>query len=123
MFLGEFSNPFQNGSYALGHAIKLPCCNAPIIQQWYHVTEFMFAVVYFGIRALIAPVLFVHVTYCLLMAPTRSHIPLWMRWFWIIMIWGVELGSYAWIVDCWNLMQQYTATMMTTIMTNNKDEL
>jgi hypothetical protein len=120
MLLGELSNPFQNGSYSLAHAIQLPCCNGAMVQQLHYVVEFLFALVYFVIRAIIAPVVFVHVTFCLLFAATRKNIPLWMRIFWIVMIWGVEIGSYAWIKECWRLLQQYMGDMMASTSTNNE---
>ncbi|CAB9507952.1 expressed unknown protein [Seminavis robusta] len=107
MFWGEFSNPFQNGTYTLSKAMQLPCCNGAFTQQLHSVIQFFFALTYFGIRAIIAPVYFAHVTYCLLFANTRTNIPLVTRIFWIVMIWGVEAGSYAWIVNCFYMLQSY----------------
>ncbi|CAB9500412.1 expressed unknown protein [Seminavis robusta] len=107
MFLGEFSNPFQNGTDSLFNALQLPCCNGAFTQQLHSVFRFFFALTFFGIRAIIAPVFLAHVTYCLLFASTRRNIPFVIRIFWILMIWGVEVGGYAWIVKCWYMLQTF----------------
>ena len=107
MFLGEFTNPFQNGHTVLAHAVTLTCCDGPRTQQLYRVFEFLFALSYFSIRALIAPIFLAHATYALLFAPSRKNIPLGIRWLWIFLIWAVEVGSYPWIMGCWELLQKH----------------
>lgn len=107
MFLGELTNPFQNGHTALSHALKDACCSGVAMQQLHKIFEIGFAMSYFGIRAIIAPVFFAHVTFQLLFESTRKNIPLMLRILWIILIWAVELGSYAWIMQCWDLIQMH----------------
>ena len=91
----------------LKHAVALDCCNGLWMQRIDAFVEFGFAFFYFTIRAFVAPIFFAHVTFCLLFAETRTNIPLGMRLWWIFLIWAVEVGSYDWIVTCWEMLQVY----------------
>lgn len=104
---GEFTNPWQNGNLVLQHAVALECCNGLWMQRIDAIVEFGFAFFYFAIRALVAPIFFIHVTYCLLFAESRTNIPLGMRLWWIFLIWAVEIGSYDWIVTSGEMLQGF----------------
>lgn len=100
MFLGEFSNPFQNMFYFLQFALKMDCCNGSFTQTAYMYTEFSFALVYAVIRIFIGPVFFAYTSKDLFSKQGRQNIPLVLNIPWNIMIWGVVFGSLPWIQDC-----------------------
>lgn len=107
MLLGEATNPFHNLYYFLQEAMKLSCCNGSLAQTILDIDTFMFASTYVIIRALVAPpILMFHVSYDLLMNG-RKNIPIWVSLIWILLIWGVSIGSYPWIELCWGLVRKY----------------
>jgi hypothetical protein len=106
MLLGECTNPLHN-SYYIGLAAQtLSCCNGVVSQFLYHWIEYLFAVTYVLARAVIAPWIFLHVTYNL-WTTGRQHIPLSLLLIWTILIWAVLFGSVPWIQDCWNTICNY----------------
>ena len=107
MLLGEFTNPFQNGRNVTNQALQLACCNGIWMQKAHSIIEFLFAFFYFTMRSFVAPVFFLHVTIQLLIAPSRHNISLGLRIVWILLIWAVEVGSYDWIIQCWDILQTY----------------
>jgi len=77
------------------------------LQKAHSIIEFLFAFFYFTMRSFVAPVFFLHVTIQLLIAPSRHNISLGLRIVWILLIWAVEVGSYDWIIQCWDILQTY----------------
>ncbi len=102
MWSGEFSNPLQNGHTVTRFAIQM----AEDGTLWHIVhpfVEFIFAVVYFVFRAFVGPVQIIHITYDLLTKDGRKTIPLYISIGWIIMIWGIILGSIPWTKECYEM--------------------
>lgn len=107
MFLGEMSNPFHNFYYFLQESMKLSCCNGPLAQNAMYVTVFLFASSYAILRTFLGPIMTMfHASYDLL-ANGRKHIPLWLIFIYITLIWAVCLGSYPWIVESWKMLYPY----------------
>ena len=121
MFLGELTNPFQNSYYVSQHAMEFECCSGPWMQQFHDFVAMGFAYSYFCMRVIIAPLFFVHVTGDLLLSKTRTNIPVLIRFFWIFMIWAVEVGSYDWIMQCWTMIQQFQGISGTTEGADDKN--
>jgi hypothetical protein len=78
------------------------------MQQFHDLMAMGFAFSYFTMRVIIAPMFFLHVTGDLLFSKAaRSYIPFLIRVFWVAMIWSVEIGSYDWIMQCWDMIQEF----------------
>eukprot|EP00553_Chaetoceros_curvisetus_P003665 CAMPEP_0204635038 /NCGR_PEP_ID=MMETSP0717-20131115/30627_1 /ASSEMBLY_ACC=CAM_ASM_000666 /TAXON_ID=230516 /ORGANISM="Chaetoceros curvisetus" /LENGTH=166 /DNA_ID=CAMNT_0051653657 /DNA_START=1 /DNA_END=501 /DNA_ORIENTATION=+ len=102
MWSGEFSNPLQNGHVITRFAIQMTEDGT----LWHIVhpfLELMFAIVYFVFRALLGPVQIAHITYDLLTREGRKNIPLYISIGWIIMIWGILIGSIPWTKECYEM--------------------
>jgi TLC domain len=102
MFLGELTNPLHNSYYIGQFAQKHDCCNGKVSQQMFTTIEFSFGLFYSLMRGIIAPVVFIHMTYNLITIGLFKvkEIPNWLIPLWIILIWGVEIGSIPWILEC-----------------------
>ena len=107
MFLGEASNPFHNMYYFLQEAMKLSCCNGSLAQTAEYINTFVFCVVYVFIRAVLAPTVLCGHTCYDLWANGRKDIPLPVMIFWWMLIWAVAVGSYSYIVECWDMLMGY----------------
>lgn len=106
MLLGECTNPLYNGYYVIQAALKLECCNGEWVQWLFPVVEFSLALCYFVVRAILGPVVFVHLTYCLWL-PRNHRIPTSILAMWTFLIWLVEVGSLPFIVRCYDLVLYY----------------
>jgi len=101
MFLGELSNPLHNGFMFLEEAMKLDCCSGETTAKVFYYVSIAFAVVYLLLRVIIGPIVCAHMSYDLLFSKhAKENLPLAIRIFWNLMIWGVIFGSYSWIVYC-----------------------
>ena len=99
MLLGELSNPFHNSYYISEIAMNLNKGDP----AFHYFIETAFAVVYFSIRVVIAPIFFAHISWNLLFSKDGIHnFSLTTRLFWVFMIWAVEAGSYSTIVMCYD---------------------
>lgn len=101
MLLGELTNPLHNLFYVLEAAQRLDCCNGSLSQTAFRVVEWCFSALYVCVRAGIAPVFFLHLTYNLWTVGIGHISKAWLA-FWTFLVWGVEIGSIPWIIDCWN---------------------
>jgi len=110
MLLGELTNPLHN-MFMLGEvAMKLDCCNGPSAQQIHSLVSVAFAAMYNLFRAIIAPIMLVYVTYCLLFTKKgRTNVPLPLNILWNLMIWAVVFGSGSWIVKCHGILLDFMA--------------
>lgn len=117
MLLGECTNPFHNAYYIALAAQSLDCCNGSWSQWMFSVIEFTFASSYFVARALIAPVAWSHLTYCLWFR-RNPRIPLWILSIWTFLIWLVEIGSIPYIGTCYNLTVKYLQIMINATQTS-----
>lgn len=110
MLLGEITNPLQNMYMIAEVAVKLDCCNGPLMQQFYSFITVAFAAAYFSVRVVIAPPFFAMITYVLLLTKRgRTNVPLGLNIFWNLLIWGVVFGSTSWIVKCYNILAEFAA--------------
>jgi hypothetical protein len=108
MLLGEITNPLHNLYYIGVAAQTLPCCNGVVSQFLFHWIEYLFAMAYVLVRAVIGPFVFVHLTYNL-WTSGRRHIPISLLIMWTMLIWGVVLGSIPWIQECGKTIQKYSS--------------
>lgn len=112
MLLGELTNPLQN-TWMIGElAMKLDCCNGPSAQNFHSWVTVAFAAAYFSMRAFIAPLFFLDVSYQLLNKKGRANIPLVLNIFWNLMIWGVVFGSGSWVQKTYNILAEFKAETM-----------
>jgi len=103
MCSGEFSNPLQNGHNITKMAIQLTAENT----FWHAIhpyLEYIFAAVYFFFRAIFAPVQLSQISYHLLTKEGRKNIKIYIGIPWIIMIWGIILGSIPWTIETWEML-------------------
>lgn len=106
MFLGESTNPLQNGYLIAEAAMKLDCCNGDRMALFYTVIQFLFASCYCVMRAIVCPLVAVHVTYDF-WTFGRAHLPKTLLALWTVLIWAILIGSIPWIVDCWSMLTPY----------------
>jgi hypothetical protein len=96
MFTGEVTNPFQNIHSITKFWIQMEKAG-PLLRNIHIYNEFLYAVIYSVVRLLIGPIQILHITYALLFTRQgRENIPLWVSLLWIVIIWGLILGSLPW---------------------------
>ena len=103
MWSGEFSNPLQNAHNVSRFAIQM----MPLDTFWHAMhpyVELTFACVYCFMRAVVGPLQIIHITYDLLTKEGRKNIPWWTIVLWIIMIWGIILGSIPWTIESYDMV-------------------
>jgi hypothetical protein len=105
MFLGEMTNPVHNSYYVAIAAQQMTCCNGTFSKAMFVGIEFCFGLSYFIMRALVAPVIFMHLTFVLWWRRNK-RLPMWLIALWSLLIWGVEIGSIPWIKDCWAMVEK-----------------
>jgi len=110
MLLGECTNPLHNSFFIGEKAMQLACCNGPMAQQVFRAIEIVFSFSYVAVRGLIAPLFFAPMTWDL-WARGRKHIPIWLVFFWTLLIWSVLIGSWPWTVECWGVLTKLPAEM------------
>ena len=93
MFLGELTNPLHNSFYFLEKAVVYH----PSLTTLLTVVQWLFSVSYVLVRALVAPPILLYTTYDL----WKSSIHKGWVLLWTLLIWGVAIGSYPWILDCY----------------------
>jgi hypothetical protein len=103
MLLGEVTNPLQNLYYVTQYAMMLACCNGPRMGAANALIELLFCATYVVLRALIMPVAGLHMTYKL---ATGREIPSLLKVLYVLLIWGVMIGSIPWIQDCGSTLQR-----------------
>mmetsp|Transcript_667 Transcript_667/g.1033 ORF Transcript_667/g.1033 Transcript_667/m.1033 type:complete len:314 (+) Transcript_667:173-1114(+) len=107
MFTGEFTNPINNIFLICRMAmIQLDCCNGPWLQAVYPYIELTFAWMYAVFRIFCGPMSAALNTYDIVFTKEgRSRIPALLIPFWLIMSWGVLIGSIPWIIDCIDMIK------------------
>jgi len=88
MFLGEFTNPFQNTMLCLEDAMKLgDCCAGAGTKFLYPRVRFVFGFLYASIRIVIAPLFFAHITYKLLLTKEgRTNVNVKLGGLWVFLL-------------------------------------
>jgi hypothetical protein len=114
MLLGELTNPLHN-SFMIGEkAMKLDCCNSSRAQSIHAIISVAFAAMYNLFRAILAPIILGHVSYCLIgKKKGRTNIPLLLNLLWNFMIWAVVFGSTSWIVKCHGILMDFMSPSTT----------
>ena len=109
MILGEASSPFSNGHFGIQRTLALgDCCSGPLLRSLEPYAEFVFALIYASIRAVIGPIVFTGMSWNLLFSKeAKQHLPLAVRFFWVFMIVAVTLGSYFWIKFSVGVLQKH----------------
>lgn len=104
MLLGESTNPLQNLSLVSQYAMALDCCNGARMRLAHRALEILFSACYLFVRAVVGPVVCLHMTYKLVVG---REVPTPLKTVWILLIWGVMVGSIPWIQDCWTTLQRH----------------
>jgi TLC domain len=104
MLLGESTNPLQNLYYVSQYGMALDCCNGARMQVAHRVLEIVFSACYVFVRAVVGPFVCLHMTYKL---AAGREVPTPLKTVWILLIWGVMIGSIPWIQDCWASLQRH----------------
>jgi hypothetical protein len=105
MLLGELSNPVYNSHHILTIASGLDGCSGPSLELVKAILQVLFYTIFLSLRVIIGPIVCAHMTWDLLFSKQgRQNLPLVVRIFWSLMIWGVIIGSYSEICNCYELM-------------------
>jgi len=99
MFTGELTNPFQNSNEVVRHAVQI----ADIGNTWHVLhpyVELAYGATYSIMRSFVAPLQMIHLSYDLLFTKTgRQNVPIYIGILWVIMMWGIVLGSWPWTME------------------------
>lgn len=104
MFTGEFTAPIMNvnrlariAATELGE-LSDSCCGKWWLQMVRPYADYSFALLYALFRIVIGPVCAAHLTYDILLTKRgRENVPVGLSLVWLIMCWGVLIGSIPWI--------------------------
>lgn len=101
MFLGEFTNPFQNCMLCMKEAMTLgDCCAGDLIKFYYPRARFVFGLLYASIRIVIAPLFFAHISYKLLLTKEgRANVNIKLGGMWVFLLWAVTVGAIPWMIE------------------------
>lgn len=100
MFLGELTAPLQNLFRISRIANQMDCCGGPMVEAAHPYIEYCFSLLYAFFRIFVGPLCAVHLTYDLLSTRKgRENVPLGLSLLWLVMSWGVILGSIPWIAS------------------------
>lgn len=115
MFLGEFTNPVFNTYGILQVSNTLKCCSGGLFS--YYCNQFInvaFPTLFILFRAVLAPIFCTHMAYDLLLTKKANiNIPIALRILWVIMQWGVILGSIPWVTGCWDILKTNFSALST----------
>lgn len=120
MYFGEITAPIMNLlriSFTCKSYMLLSSTTYIALDQYYSIhyltniihsyLEYIYAILYFTIRAIIGPCIVIHLTYHFLLTKRgRINVPIYISILWLILSWGVILGSYNWIKNCYHIIQQ-----------------
>ena len=98
MFLGEFTNPFQNLYCFIRFAVQIDSTRT-IWHSLLPASEFLFAIFYAFFRTFLGPGAMAHITYHLIFPSTPHTIPTIITIIYLIMGWGVLIGSIGWTTE------------------------
>ena len=104
VFTGEFTNHMQNSRAITRFAIQMAGDDS-FLHRIHPYVEFIYAVCYFFFRSVVGPLQIIHISYDLLTKEGRKHIPLYIGIVWIIMIWGIILGSMPWTLESFEMVK------------------
>ena len=100
MFFGELSNPNMNIKLIVERAMKQDCSKGVTwLPTLYMYNEQVFSSLYIMCRVFAASFVFPHLTYDLLVRG-KKNAPMWLIVFWLILCYGVQIGSIPTIFEC-----------------------
>jgi len=103
MFTGEFTAPIMNVlriSRTAGNedVSSYSILGRRLLQIIYPYVEYLYALLYATFRIIIGPICAAHLTYDILLTKKgRKNVPVGLSVVWLVMVWGVLLGSIPWI--------------------------
>eukprot|EP00560_Eucampia_antarctica_P001665 CAMPEP_0197835240 /NCGR_PEP_ID=MMETSP1437-20131217/25192_1 /TAXON_ID=49252 ORGANISM="Eucampia antarctica, Strain CCMP1452" /NCGR_SAMPLE_ID=MMETSP1437 /ASSEMBLY_ACC=CAM_ASM_001096 /LENGTH=305 /DNA_ID=CAMNT_0043440517 /DNA_START=51 /DNA_END=968 /DNA_ORIENTATION=+ len=99
MLLGEFTNPLQSVFTVVRYAVQME----PQRQLWHTLLPFcelIYALFYAVFRTFLGPFAMAHITYHLIFTKQgRTNIPIFATLCYLIMGWGVLIGSIGWTME------------------------
>jgi hypothetical protein len=106
IFLGEFTNTPFNVQFVLEMARKLGLAFTPFFAQLETPNEIVTAALYLPCRIIFAPVMCSYMTYTLLVDKSaRKCVPIFIRFLWIGMMFGVIHGSINQNIVFYNMLK------------------
>jgi len=112
MLLGEITNPLHNAFYIAEGAQGLECCNGALSQMMFYYIHVAFSALYFVVRAIVAPPMWIHLTY-VLWRRKSSKVPYWLVGMWTALIWIITIGAYPYVIASYHTVAEvvgpYTA--------------
>jgi len=100
VLIGETTNPPFNSYLVCQQAKELACCNGPIAMQIIRAIEIVASVTYIPFRAVIGPLVGIHMSYNLLFSPAaKANIPVAIRIIWVTVLWGIGIGSIPYVFE------------------------
>lgn len=104
MFLGELTAPIMNVLRISNTAASIDS-SVGWLQAAHPYFEYAFALLYITFRTVIGPICALHLTYDLLFTKKgRKNVPIQLSIVWLLMCWGVLLGSIPWIKVSLNIL-------------------
>lgn len=123
MLWGELSNPIQNTMYTLDLAKGLgqECCSSIFMEEViYPIVHFSHGLGYATLRIFFGPGTTMDITYrSFFTKEGKANIPLALKLFYMISLWGVLLGSASWVIEAVDIVKSYLIPSVTV----NSDEL
>lgn len=105
MLTGEITNPFQNFHGVSKFAIQM-VDSTSLWHVFHPLLEYLYAISYFFVRGFVGPTQIVHITYVLLFTSEgRRTIPKYISIPWVLMIWGIILGSIPWTMEALDMIK------------------
>jgi len=104
MFLGELTAPIMNAVRISQTATTHGMASNFWQTNAHPILEFAFALLYVIFRAFLGPVVAVHLSYDLLTREGRKNVPVQLSILWLVMCWGVLLGSIPWIKNALRIL-------------------
>jgi hypothetical protein len=106
MLLGEATNPVHN-SFMISQLAKTLDIHNPDSLLVYGI-EVLFCTLYIIFRVVLGPVGMLHITYDLVVTERgQKNVPMVLKLMWLIMIWGVVVGSHPWIEECYEMLMKH----------------
>ena len=106
ILVGEISNPFMMVWYITKAATESTCCNGSKVAAILYVSKFIYAVVYFFARSILMPAITLYKFHDFFLSG-QKNVPFMLCAYWYSAIVIVIGGSYGYIVESWEIIQEY----------------
>lgn len=105
MFTGELTNPLQNGHLITKFGIQL-AAKGSLFHVLHPYLEFVYSLIYLIMRGLVGFVQIAHISYHMLCTKEgRNNVSLKVSVLWVLMIWGILIGSIPWTKECLEMIK------------------